>query len=117
MAFLTDAIQRVTSRVGFTGAFRVATLAGNETLTHFSAQLQALDPGGSSRDLTLPAEGGEDHGYFFVLLNTADAAESLVVKDADANTIATIPQNGWGIVYNDSGAWAQLAVVTASGVA
>ena len=118
MAFLTKALRRFTSRVALAGGFRTATLTGDETLTHLSAQFQALDPGGASRDVTLTAESTGEGGYFFVFFNTADAAENLVVKDAGGSTIATVPENGWGIVYQTTaGAWAQLAVVTASGVA
>ncbi len=117
MAFLTTALRRITSRLAWAGAFRVATLSDADILTHSSAQIQVLDPGGSSRDVTLTSEGVGDDGYFFVVVNTADAAENLVLKDAGGSTIATIPENGWGVVYMDgSQAWAKAFVVTAANI-
>ena len=81
-----------------------ATLAGTHTLTFDSTTIQALDPGGSSRDVTLPAEA-ESTGLVFLIQNTADAAENLVVKNVAGTTIATVAQDESGHFFH-TGSWA-----------
>lgn len=66
------------------------TLAGTKTLTDADFPLQYLDPGGAGRNVVLPAEANTNHS--FVIVNTADAAETLTVKDDGGTTIGTIAQ-------------------------
>ena len=92
------------------------TLTGTTTLTkadHFGYRILRLDPGGASRTVTLPTEADMD-GWMGLIVNAADAAETLTVKeDAGSTTIATIDQNEacllacdgtnwWGIILTPS---------------
>lgn len=87
----------------FTGAFSgLVTLTGNVTLTRKSAQWLKLDPGGGARDVTLPT--AED-GLFFWIVNAADAAENLVIKNAAGSTIATVNQNEEAVILCDASGW------------
>ena len=77
-----------------------------------------MDPGGSARDVTLPAEASvAPSGQMFWIVNAADASENLVVKDDGAATIATINQNESAVLYNagQSGgtesSWVLIAVI------
>lgn len=78
-------------------------LTGNKTLVDADAQVQFLDPGGSSRNITLPAETDTNHPFF--IFNTADAAENLVIKNDAAATILTIYENMAGAVFSDGTTW------------
>jgi len=80
------------------GGVNIATLTGNLTLTDKSSQIQVLDPGGSSRDVTLPAARD---GMWWMFSNTADADEDLVIKDAAGGTLLTINQGEQGMVAVD----------------
>lgn len=80
------------------------TLTGAATLYPNSKRVQRMDPGGSSRNVTLPAVD-KCQGVDFVIVNTADAAENLVIKNAAATTIVTIGQDQLGFVWCDGGAW------------
>ena len=64
------------------------TLSGNLVLLNSDAYVQYIDPGGSARDVTLPAEGTGNHAFW--LYNSADAAETLTVKNDASATIATL---------------------------
>ncbi|MCW8128920.1 MAG: hypothetical protein KIS92_00920 [Planctomycetota bacterium] len=90
-----------------------STLAGNVTLYPDSKQVQRMDPGGSSRNVTLPAVGTSE-GYEFFIVNSADAAENLVVKNAGGSTIVTIGQGEAGYVWCDASAWYGFAFSAAS---
>ena len=62
-----------------------------------------LDPGGSGREVRLPAEA---KGLWFTIVNTADAAEALTVKeDSGTTTIGTIGQNEVGQFFCDGTTW------------
>ena len=86
----------------------VRTLTGADTLTAQARNVQKLDPGGASRDVTVPADAD---GLFYIFLNAADAAENLVIKDAAAATIVTIGQDEGAAVYCEGGTWYLLCVV------
>lgn len=89
----------------------VETLAANKTLAVDDALVQVLDPGGGARTLTLPDPAnvdGEDNGdgLLFIVINTADAAESITVNDHNASAVgSTVDQNGIGIFIAFEGAW------------
>ena len=84
------------------------TLTAEKTLTTGDASLQVFDPGGASRDVLLPAEA-DSEGLVFLIKNTADAAENLVVKeDSDTTTIGTVAQNEAGLFFCDGTTWYSL---------
>lgn len=78
--------------------------------------LLSLDPGGSDRDVLLPAES---KGLFFIISNTADALESLTVKeDSDTTTIASLEQDEAGLFFcatNEAGNLEWKAIVSSAG--
>lgn len=104
MAYQTAATRALMQQLRLSGGVEAITLSGNRTLTAKDANILFLDPGGSARDITLLAEDEAD-GLFFVIVNEADAAENLVIKDDGANTIVTINQNEWAIVACDGTNW------------
>lgn len=93
----------------------VATLTDNVTLDDTYPSLVKLDPGGSARDVTLDGTAATDaaeHGVIRYIVNAADAAENLVLKDAAGSTIATVNQNESALVYHDKDAgWTLIAVI------
>lgn len=89
----------------------VVTLAGNLTLTRQYRSVLRLDPGGAGRIVTLPAEAGSD-GFAYEIVNTADAAEDLTVKDDGGSTIVTISQNEKATVVCDGSSWYHTGIIT-----
>ena len=74
------------------------TLAGDTTLTVKDSQMQAIDPGGAGRNVTLPA--GETKGRFMFIANKADGAEGIALLQPDSSTsLATVHQNDMAIIY------------------
>lgn len=97
------------------------TLTGDYTVDFVNnAQFLRMDPGGSSRNVTLPkitapynkADEASRLGLWYWIANTADAAENLVVKDAAAATIATLNQNEAAIFVSDGTTWQFLGIMT-----
>lgn len=87
--------------------YRVAktAIADNYQLTANHGTLLLLDPNGGNKDVLLPAEASSE-GLSFIILNIADAAENLVVKeDSDTTTILTVAQSGAGLFYCDGTTW------------
>ena len=83
----------------------VETLSATRALAADEPIVQWLDPGGAARDLLLPPEADADE-QLFIIVNTANAAENLVVKDdSDTATILTIGQFEMGIVVCNGSAW------------
>ncbi len=83
----------------------VATTAvGNITLNKNSGSVQFIDPGGSARNVTLPPIA-DSLGRRILIVNKADAAESITVKNVAATTIGTIAQNEAGVFYCSDTAW------------
>jgi len=91
--------------------FYSATLSGNITVDLTYPNVCKLDPGGSSRDVTLPAVGTAT-GRIYRFINAADASENLVIKNAGGSTIATANQNEQAEVYCDGSTWSLIAVTT-----
>lgn len=87
------------------------TLSGAKTLVVGDAVYQRLDPGGAGRDVTLPAEA-DSQGLTFRILNTADAAEDLTVKDDGASTIVTVSQNEAVWLACDGTTWTHQGIET-----
>lgn len=102
-SFLSSAWHAFTNQVRLEGGINVETLGAAKVLDNRSSQFQVLDPGGASRDVTLPALG-TSKGLVFVFRNTADAAENLVIKNAAAATIATLARGEAAVIGNESGA-------------
>lgn len=98
------------------------TLSGAKSLAVTDAKFQFLDPGGSGRNVDLPdmrtlttdinSEGTGDagtdryadtQGGFFVISNTADAAEVITVRgwngSSTTGTIMTPTQNETAVCY------------------
>jgi hypothetical protein len=79
------------------------TLAGARTLTFKDGQFLKLDPGGASRNVSLPAF---DDGLMFYIVNIADApGENLVVKNAAGTTIATVAPNRAAWFWSEGSEW------------
>lgn len=67
-----------------------------------------LDPNGGAKDVLLPAEAGAKD-QVFIVVNTADAAENIVLKDdSDTTTIATLNQGDTCMVHCDGTQWRQI---------
>jgi hypothetical protein len=94
------------------GGFYVATLTGTLTIVDgtFPNRLK-LDPGGAARDVVLPPVA-TSAGYWYEIVNGADAAENLVAKNVGGDTIATANQNEKMIVFCDGATWALYYVST-----
>ena len=81
------------------GAFNVETLAGGKVLTYRDSQYQSLDPGGSHRNVAMPAAGARAGAWFWIA-NKANGAENLVLQQPDASTtLATLNQNEAALVF------------------
>jgi len=79
------------------------TLGANKTLGVGDAFIQRIDPGGSARDILLPAEA---QGLHVLINNTANASEALTVKeDGDSTTIVSIAQNEEAELWCDGTEW------------
>ena len=89
--------------VGLADYVDTETLAATKTFTDTDGPLQYLDPGGASRDVNLPAEASTNNP--FIIVNTADAAENLVVKSDAPATIITIGQNQIGYLWSNGTVW------------
>ena len=87
------------------------TLADDKRLLPQDAQFQALDPGGSHRNVLLPAEEASQ-GLFFFIKNTAGGAENLVVKNDGGDTKETLGQGKWGIFFCDGSSWETMGVLS-----
>ena len=95
------------------------TLAAAKVIDSDDAMILRLDPGGAGRDVTLPAEESiPAQGQMFLIINAADAAEDLTVKDDAASTIGTVSQNEAAIFVNQgvqdgtASAWELAFIIT-----
>ena len=89
----------------------VETLAGNKPLVDSDTRYQRLDPGGSARDVILPAEEGSQ-GREFWIWNAADASEDITVKNDAAATIGTVSQNEGALYVCTGAAWVMIYIMT-----
>jgi hypothetical protein len=107
-----NAIQ-MAKALGLVGAVNIETLAANKTLVDTDCFIQKLDPAGA-RDLILPSDADARYdGMIFWVINAADAAEDITVKDDGASTIGTVSQNESAVFYNNGGtSWTLLFIVT-----
>src|SRR5690349_11063063 len=91
------------------GEYQTVTCDGNLTLTADYPEIIKVDPGGGHRDVTLETPVCAMRRR---IINGADAAENLVVKDVSPATVATINQNEQGeFWYPGTGtAWSLIAI-------
>ena len=83
------------------------TLSANRTLTQAEVDdnnIFSFDPGGSARNLVLPAEA-DCAGIVLFINNAADAAEIITVQDDTPATVVTPTQNESAIVWCDGVSW------------
>jgi hypothetical protein len=79
------------------------TLTGTLTMDDDMEHLLFLDPGGAGRTVLLPAESA---GLWFVIANTADAAEDLTVKeDSNTTTIGVVTPGKVAMFFCDGTTW------------
>lgn len=83
----------------------VMTLAGAITWDLDYGTVVAVDPGGATRVVTLPAASEANEGAMFFIINIADAAEDLTINNESASTIGTFSQNEMGVIVNIRGTW------------
>jgi hypothetical protein len=70
--------------------------------------VMCLDPGGSNRNVDLPAVTAADKGLTFIIVNTADAAEVITVRTsagAGLTPACTPTQNETAVLIWDGAAW------------
>ena len=104
---LTSARHGIRGALSLLGAIGSGTLSGNYSASNGDAYLVALDPGGASRNVTLPA--GRD-GALRLIRNTADADERLTVYAADGTTVlAIVPAEGGVVLGCEGSTWTVLA--------
>ena len=86
----------------------VEALSGNKTLTTSDKSLQKLDPNGSDRDVTLPAEASSTDLVFWIYNTANGAGEDLVIKNDSPATIVTLGP-GMGMMFScDGTSWVAL---------
>ena len=116
---VANLVNSVASNLTLKNEFRfgrqTVTLGANLTLTKLSPPLQFIDPAGA-RDLTLPAESVSE-GLCFIIVNQANAAEDITVKDDSPATIGIIGQNEVGILVCDGTDWQSMITGTGAGLA
>lgn len=81
----------------------IETLSGDKTLVVTDCPLQILDPAGA-RNVDLPAEA-DSAEMVFIIVNTADAAENISVRNDAAGAIVTVGQNECGFCVCDGTTW------------
>lgn len=114
--FLAGALRTLTSQIRLKGGIAAVTLTGAVTVTSKSGNILVLDPAGASRDVTMPPEESCE-GAVFVIYNTADAAENLVIKNDAAGTIVTIGRGESYIVACNGTAWSAIPMRETEGAA
>ena len=87
-----------------TGEINTETLAADKTIADGDPGLQFLDPGGAARDVDLPA-AADNVGACYIIINTADGAEAITVRDDASATVLTLDQDQHGIVFCNGTIW------------
>ena len=89
------------------GIAAAETLTGHRTLTQAevdAANIFSFDPGGSARNLILPAEAN-NAGVVLFISNKADGAEVITIQDDSPATVCTPTQNESAVVWCDGVTW------------
>ena len=84
------------------GAVNPETITTNKTLTYRDAQYQLLRNNTGTLDCILPSY---KNGASFWVKNRASSTSNILVKDEDANTIATLSSGQAVFVVSDCVAW------------
>lgn len=80
-------------------------LAANFTVDAQMPSVLCIDPT-AARDVTMPAVTAQGmEGKLWIIINDADAAETITVKDAAAATIVAITQNDRALIMVCGGLW------------
>jgi len=79
----------------------------NVTLTDADMPIQYIDPSGNAINVYLPAAAGANHA--FIIVNTADAAETITVLTSSSDTVDTVAQNEAKFFVSDDTTWAALS--------
>jgi hypothetical protein len=82
---------------------RTLTATDDVVLTDSSTVIQLIDPGGADRDVELPAEGVSNHG--FLIINTADADETITVKNDAGTIVGYVGRGGTGWFVSNGVTW------------
>ncbi len=109
----TGARKPFTATPLYRGGVNIQTLTDAKTLDAQSSTLQALDPGGAARDVTMPAL---EDGLWFGIYNAADAAEPITVKTAAAATIVVLQRGESCVVACDGSAWSVIGAPASAAV-
>lgn len=84
----------------------VQTLAGTFTMDEDLPTVVAIDPGGAARDVLLPLATVNNEGLAFFIINRADAAEAITIKDStNTTTHGALAQNESAWVVLAGGVW------------
>ena len=104
MTALKATVEDVTVNKILSGGTVTATLAAAYTMPD-NGVMYILDPGGAHRDVILP-DTADFEGRMLVVINTADAAENLNVRETTAGTIrAAVAQNEQAFLFSDGARW------------
>jgi len=80
------------------------TATDDIVLTDADKVIQIIDPGGASRNVTLPAESVNNHGY--LIYNIGDTAvETLIIKDDAGGAVGTVYPGGAGWFTSNGAIW------------
>ena len=102
MAFSDKAEFKIPRHIVQPGAVNPETITGNKTLVYSDAQYQLLRNNTGTLDCILPSY---KDGASFWIKNRAASTSNILVKDEDANTIATLASNEAVFVVSDGVAW------------
>ena len=108
MAHSTTGRKPLTYQLQLRDGVDVATVAADVDLTLASGNVQAIDGGGSDRDVNLPAEelAGCD-GLMFWVRNTG-STNDLLVKDDTPATLATLTPSSGALFACSGSAWVRV---------
>jgi len=90
---------------GFAAARNVETLAATKVLVIADSAIQVLDPDGSTRLVTLPAEALAVDRWFMVYNAAGALGELLTVRDDTPTNIRSLDAGEWGMFACDGTTW------------
>lgn len=117
MPYTTKAVRHVTAKFAWLFAFLAQTATGAITLKVTDAERQVIDPGGSTRVVTLPTCTVEHYGLTFDIENSADAnGELLTINKPASTTLASLsPGESATFLCGSDGVWAQFGAKRSPG--